>query len=120
VSLIQIYIDEDAVRRALVHALRSHGVIVLTAFETGLSGMSDEQQLGYASDRECVLYSHRAFDFFRLHAEWVGTGRQHAGMILDAQQRDSIGHEWRRILRIWASASAESIRNRVEFLTNWD
>jgi hypothetical protein len=119
VGLIQIYLDEDAVRRGFVNALRSRGVTVLTALEAGLGGALDEQQLTYATERECVLYSHNASDFFRLHTEWISAGREHAGMILAPQQRYSVGEQLRRILRIRASASAHSVHNRVEFLGSW-
>jgi hypothetical protein len=117
--LIQIYVDEDAARRDLVNALRSAGVTVFTALEAGLKGAPDEQQLAYATERECVLYSHNASDFYRLHTEWVSAGREHAGMILVPQQRYAVGEQLRRILRIRASKSAHSMRNRVEFLGNW-
>lgn len=118
-GLIQIYVDEDAVHRGLVHALRSRGVTVLTALEAGLNGEPDEQQLAYAIERECVLYSHNASDFHRLHTEWVSAGREHAGMILAPQQRFSVGERLRRILCIRAAVSAERMRSRIEFRTNW-
>jgi hypothetical protein len=57
VSLIRLYVDEDAVRRGFVTALRSRGVTLLTALEAGLTGALDEQQLAYATKRKCVLYS---------------------------------------------------------------
>ena len=117
-DLIQIYIDGDAVHIALVNALRSRGVRVLTALEAALTGKSDAEQLTFATERECVLYSHNASDFHRLHTEWIGAGREHFGIIL-APQRFSVGEQLRRILRIRATASAESMRNQIEFLTNW-
>ena len=119
-GLIQIYIDEDAGSRGLVNALRSRGVTVLTALEAGLTQVPDEQQLAYATERECILYSHNSSDFYRLHTEWLSAGREHAGMILAPQQRFSVGEQLRRILRICADAAEESMRNRVEFLSNWD
>ena len=85
-----------------------------------MTGMPDEQQLAYASNRGCVLYSHNASVFCRLHTEWVSAGREHARIILAPQQRYSIGEQLRRTLRIRASASAKTMRNRVEFLANWD
>ena len=99
-ALIQIYIDEDAARRRLVSALRSRGVTVLTALEAGLNGTPDEQQLAYARERECVLYSHNASDFYRLRTEWVSAGRTHAEIIVAPQQRFSVGEQLRRILHI--------------------
>lgn len=107
-------------QRDLVNALRSRGVTVLTALEARLTGKADEEQLAYATDHEYVLYSHNASDFYRLHTEWVSSAREHAGMILAPQQRFSVGEQLRRVLRIRAAASAESMRNRLEFLTNWD
>ncbi len=118
-DLIRIYVDEDAAHRALLDALRSRGVTVITALEAGLTGKPDEEQSAFAAERACVVYSHNASDFFRLHGEWVRAGREHAGMILAPQQRFSVGEQLRRILRIRATASAESMRNRLEFLANW-
>jgi hypothetical protein len=120
VGLIKIYIDEDAGQKGLVNALRSRGLTVLTALEAALIGASDEKQLAYATECDCVLYSHNASDFHRLNTEWVSAGREHAGMILAPQQRFSVGEQLRRILRIRAALSAESMRSRVEFLSNWD
>ena len=117
-GLIKIYIDEDAARKGLVNALRTRGVTVLTALEAGLTELSDEQQLAYATEREYVLYSHNASDFYRLHTG-AGAGREHAGMILAPQQRFSIGEQLRRILHIRAVVSAEHMRSRIEFLTSW-
>ena len=54
-GLIQIYLDEDAGHRGLVNALRSRDVTVLTAVEAALTGKPDEEQLAYATERECVL-----------------------------------------------------------------
>lgn len=116
---IRVYLDEDAAHRSLVDALRSRGVTVLTALEVGLSGTPDEDQLRFAAEHGCVLYSHNTSDFYRLHTEWISAGRGHAGMILAPQQRFSVGEQLRRILRIRATASAANMRNRIEFLTNW-
>ena len=54
-SQIKIYIDEDAMDSDLVAALRSRGVIVITAFDAGLTGKPDEEQLAFATAHECVL-----------------------------------------------------------------
>jgi len=49
VSQIKIYIDEDAMDSDLVAALRSRGVIVITAFDAGLTGKPDEEQFAFAT-----------------------------------------------------------------------
>jgi ActR/RegA family two-component response regulator len=46
---IKLYLDEDAISRALIRALRARGVDVLTAQEADLIGAPDEEQLAYAT-----------------------------------------------------------------------
>ena len=118
-SRIKIYIDEDAMDSDLVEALRSRGITVITALDAGLTARSDDQQLAFASERGCVLYTFNVSDFYRLYTEWAGAGREHAGMILAPQQRFSVGEQLRRILRLRATTTAASMRNQVEFLGNW-
>ena len=103
----------------LVAALRFRGVAVFTALDAGLIGKTDEDQLAFAAAHECVLYTFNVADFCRLHMSWIGTGREHAGMILAPQQCFSIGEQLRRILRLRATTTVGSMRNQVEFLSNW-
>lgn len=70
-SQIKLYIDEDAEDSDLVAALRSRGVAVITVLDAGLAGVSDEEQLGFATARGCVLYTFNVSDFYRLHTHWV-------------------------------------------------
>jgi hypothetical protein len=70
VGQIRIYIDEDAMDSDLVAVLRSRGVMVITPLDVLLTGRSDEQQLAFATEHECVLYTFNVADFYRLHALW--------------------------------------------------
>ncbi len=105
--------------KGLLCALRDSGITVSTPLETVSTGDPDGRQLGYAAENGFVVYTHNIPDFCRLHAEWLAAGREHAGIILAQQQRYSIGEQLRRILRIRAALSAEDMRNRAEFLSNW-
>ena len=118
-NLIKLYFDEDAMHSRLVTALRSRGVTVVTVMDAGLAEKSDDEQSAFATERGGVLYTFNVSDFHRLHAQWAGAGREHAGMILAPQQRFSVGEQLRRILRLRAAATTESTRNQVEFLGNW-
>lgn len=118
-SQVKIYIDEDATDSDLVAALRSRGVTVITALDAGLAEKSDDEQLAFAAEHGCVFYTFNVSDFYRLHTEWVGAGRELAGMILAPQQRFSVGEQLRRILRLRATTATVSMRNHVEFLGNW-
>jgi hypothetical protein len=104
----------------LVKALRPRGVPVITVWDVGLTEKTDEEQLAFATEHGCVLLTFNVSDFHRLHKKLAAAGREHAGMILAPQQRYSVGEQLRRILRIRARMTAASIRNQVEFLSNWD
>ena len=70
---IPLYIDEDAMNSRLVTALRSRGVTVVTVWDAGLSERTDEEQLAFSTERGCVLYTFNVSDFYRLHAQAVGS-----------------------------------------------
>jgi hypothetical protein len=119
VSSFKIYFDEDAMDTDLVAALRSRNVEIVTVLEVGLTGRSDEEQLAFATERGCVLYTFNVSDFYRLHAQWIRAGREHGGMILVPQKRFSVGEQLRRILHLRSATTTAGMRNRAEFLSNW-
>lgn len=118
-SGFNIYVDEDAMDTDLAGALRQRGVVVLTPVEEKLVGSTDEEQLQFASQRGCVLYTFNVADFYGLHTSWLRAAKYHAGLILAPQQRFSVGEQLRRILRLRAAKSAEAMRGCVEFLSRW-
>ena len=65
-----------------------------------------------------AVYSYNRGDFYRLHTTWLRDGRNHSGIILSRQDLP-IGEQLRRLLRLINRLSAEEMRNRVEFLSNW-
>jgi hypothetical protein len=89
-SRLKIYLDEDAMDSDLAAALRSRGVTVIAVLDSGLTERPDEEQLVFATDHGCVLYTFNVSDFCRLHTQWISAGREHAGMILAPQQRFSV------------------------------
>ena len=103
----------------LVAALRSRSVVVVTALDADLIEKTDDEQLAFATECGCVVYTFNVSDFYALHAQWIRAGREHAGMILAPQQRFSVGEQLRRILRLRATTTTASMRNQVEFLGNW-
>ena len=116
---VSLYIDEDSMSHSLVDALRARGVDILTPSDVGMMGHSDEEQLQFAANSGRALFSFNVGDFFHLHTEWQSTGLEHAGIILAQQQQFSVGELMRRILRLMAGKSAESMHNQLEFLSVW-
>lgn len=118
-SQIRLYLDEDSMRRALVFALRARNVDVLTAAEADMVNRQDEEHLAAASGFGRVLFSYNTGDYCVLHQRWMSQERTHAGIIVAAQQRYSVGEEMRRIMRLISRGTAEQMRNRLEFLSTW-
>ena len=117
---IRLYIDEDAMDKALVQALRARGVDVLTALEAGMIERLDEHHLEYAMAQGRALYSFNVGDFSRLHTAFLAQGKVHTGIILAQQQRYAVGEQMRRLLKLIAARSAEDMQNQVEFLSAWE
>lgn len=73
---IRLYVDEDAMDKDLMQALRARGVDVVTALEAGMIERQDEEQLEYAAVQKRVLYGFNVRDFYRLHTDfWHGGDR---------------------------------------------
>lgn len=115
----RFYIDEDALITALVQALHSRGVDVVTANEIGLDGYPDDQQLEYATSQGRVLYSCNVSDFTALHTIYLTEGLSHAGIILVQQRRYSIGEQMRRLLKLMEAKDADGMRDQMVYLSGW-
>lgn len=116
---LSLYVDEDSQDTALVRALRSRGIDVMTATEAGMLHRDDEEQLAWATQQGRVLYTCNAQDFYLLHRLLLTRGGFHAGIIILPQQRYSVGEQMRRSLKLVATKSAEEMQNQVEFLSAW-
>jgi len=117
---IRLYFDEDSMRRSLVKALRARGVDVITALDAEMIERKDVEHLDYATKQGRILCTSNVGDFYRLHTDYIGRDKPHAGIILMRQHHYSVGEQMRRLLRLIASRSAEEMENWVEFLSAWD
>lgn len=114
---IKLYLDEDAISRALIRALRARGVDVLTAQEAKLIGVSDDEQLAYATAQERAIFTFNTRDYAVLHAEYISQQQTHAGIIVSDQIQ--VGLLVRRLLKLLDAKPAEEMQNWLEFLSNW-
>jgi hypothetical protein len=117
--IIQLYIDEDSMDRALVRALQARGVDVTTALVEGMIERLDIDHLEYAIQQGRVLFSFNIGDFYQLHTEYLAQGKHHTGIVLCPQQRYPVGEQMRRLLKLIATKSAEEMKDTVEFLSAW-
>jgi diphthamide synthase subunit DPH2 len=115
---IRIYLDEDAMSRSLINALRARGVCVVVASAVGRRRRSDAANLASASAEDLVLFSFNTNHYMALHTSLLEQGQSHTGLILSGQHYD-VGEMMRRMLRIVAHVPAEEMIDRVEFLSAW-
>ena len=114
---IRLYLDEDTINRALIRALRSRNIDVLTAREANLIQVADERHLEHATSLGRTVFTFNARDFARLHAEYLASGRHHAGIIISAQL--PVGVLLRRLLSLLNARSDADMRDWLEYLGNW-
>ena len=113
---IRLYIDEDAMARALVQALRARNVDVLTVFEAEMAGDSDPAQLAYATEQGRVIFTFNVGDYCRLHTEYLAQNRTHAGIVTVARQKYSAGEQAKHLANLVTAMSAEEMVNQLRFL----
>lgn len=113
---ISLYIDEDAMSRALIRGLRSRGIDATTVFDEGMVGKSDRAQIEYATRTGRVLYSFNVADYCRLHKEYLNERKFHSGIVVVYRQRYSAGQQLRLLLKLADEKSAEDLTNELIFL----
>jgi Domain of unknown function (DUF5615) len=107
------YADEN-VKAAIVAGLRRNGMDVVTAQERGQRETDDEILLETAASEGRLLLTNDT-DFLRIHSEWLGIGRSHAGIVY-WPQRMPIGEVIRRLLAYSLGASSADVAGTVRYL----
>lgn len=115
-SVVRLYVDEDASESAVVTGLRARGIDLVTTVEAGRLGTTDEQQLEFATRLSRVIYTFNVRDFARLHSEFLAGNRSHSGIIVIPAQRYSVSGKIRAVASLVQANSAESMKDRFKFL----
>lgn len=110
----RIYTNES-IPVSVATGLKRRGVDAWSARDAGNLGLSDEEQLKYASRERAVIFTHDE-DFLRLVSEWMQQGKEHWGIIYVHEQKLSIGECIRRLMAYALAVEAEEMKNRLEFL----
>jgi hypothetical protein len=105
--------------QGLVDALRARGADVVTPLDVATTGMSDEEQLRFATDNDRAIYSFNVKHFCAIHVEFLHREEHHGGIILTRQQSLSIGEQMRRLLRLIRTRTIDEMRDQLEFLSAW-
>jgi hypothetical protein len=113
---IRFFTDED-MHRAVAAQLVAAGFDAVSTPDAARLGEPDESQLAWASQEGRALVTFNVADFARLHHEWLGQNRHHAGIIV-SQQRP-VGDTIRRLIALSRVLSGDDMKDRLEYLGQW-
>ena len=111
---IRIYTDES-VDVAIAQGLQRRGVEAFSARDRDKLGLTDEEQLIFASEEKCTIFTHDN-DFLRIAARWIDDGRTHHGVIYCHQNAHEIGDCIRNLKILVTVLTQEDMIDHIEFL----
>jgi hypothetical protein len=115
-SAIRIFTDED-VYGSIALSLRQAGFEAVSTPEAGRLSESDDSQLLWSASNDFAIVTFNVGHFAGMHAECLRHGQHHSGIIVSRQR--PIGEIMRALLHLARTLDAESMRDRLEFLSDW-
>ena len=114
---IKLYLNED-IPPDLAKLLRERGFDIISTYEVGVGGKSDEEQIEFASREGRVILSCNFHDFLKLAKEWFVAGKAHYGIIISYHQysRKDLGKLLQAIIELLNNITPEEIYNTVRSL----
>lgn len=111
--MIYIYCDED-VDVLIKPLLESKGFRVLTSLDEKMLGASDVNQIDHAIKNGYVFLTHNRIHYEQLYSDLTTKSVNHPGVIIAA--RRNIYELARRVSRVLAGYTKESIRNQILYV----
>lgn len=107
---VQFFMDQH-IPAAVTRGLVRHGVNVLTAQDAQTCGLTDADQLAFATTEQRVIVTFDP-DYLALHR----SGVSHGGIAWCPAQKHGIGQLIQALLLIHGVLDRDSMRNHVEYL----
>src|SRR5947207_10115285 len=85
---MNLYLDDDSVRRQLVAMLRKAGHWAVIPADVGMVGRSDPRHLLYAAQHHLAVLTRNYDDFWDLHELVTGCGGHHPGVLVTREEAD--------------------------------
>lgn len=117
-TAIRLYLDEDCMNRALLGALRQRDIDVMTVSEADNDGLSDLEQLAWASENHRAICTYNVRDFQILHHQYLSEGISHWGIIF-MKQNLSIGQRLYGLSALVGSMTSAMVKNQTIFLSKF-
>ena len=113
---LSLYMDQDSLDAQVAAGIRRAGMDVLMSSDVGRERAPDSEQLAYAASLRRVIYTANRGDYARLHAEWMGEGRTHWGIIIRSRQQISVREQIRALVAIGRESKRDDWKNRIVYL----
>jgi hypothetical protein len=78
---------------------RGHDVLLARDANKANQGISDEEQLRFATEMGRVMFSYNGRHFYRLSFDWQARGEHHAGIVVSPQRPST--QQLPRLLRLF-------------------
>lgn len=111
--MIRLYLDEDVHKKVAV-ALRIKGYDVISVHEVKNWGVSDFQQLEYATSQGRAIFTFNKADFIKLHNEYTEGGKSHFGILLSKQI--PLNECVKRLTMFLFEHTSEEVKNNIYWI----
>jgi hypothetical protein len=119
---MNLYLDDDSAKGALVALLRKAGHHVVIPLDVGTAGVSDPRHLIYTVQQGLVMLTRNHDDFEDLHLLVHATGGQHPGLLVIRSDNDPTRDmKDRDIVRAIANLERAGVpaTNEFQILNHW-
>lgn len=113
---MKFYLNEN-IPIVLADALKRRGYDVITTQSAGRKQASDIEQILFTIKQNRVILTFNTVHYVKIHIELHRKGINHSGIIVSDQL--PVGELLRRLLKLTSSLSADDMKNRLEYLSNW-
>lgn len=113
---IRLYLDED-IDPLLARVLRDRGVDCLSTYEAHNQGLSDLDQLAFATSHMRTILTFNVKDFVRLAQEFAASDQHHSGIIVSNHLPFRVLLQ--RILYLLMSRAHEDLKDRLLWLQDY-
>lgn len=108
-----LYLDEN-VHKQVASSLRLRGYSVISAHEEENWGLSDNEQLEVAINKESAIFTFDPRDFILLHKKYIQEGRDHYGIIVSDQI--TIGKTVNKLSNLLLERTNEELKGQLLWL----
>jgi len=105
-----VFYTNESVSVTVSEGLKRRGVKAISARDAGNLGLSDEEQLAYASKNNLIIVTHDD-DFLSMAMEC-----EHSGIAYVHQEKYKVGDLIRILKLLWETTQSENMMSHVEFL----